>query len=210
MERLLRARVEGRRTLWLAQVRMRALATGSTVDLEIHPTVRLGRRVRVEFDRGTSNRLSLGARTLLRDDVILQLRGGVIEIGPDCDLREGCRLNIAGRLELEGHNVLGWACTVHCRESVVLREMASCSEYVTIVDSRHFHSSDGTWFYANSESRPVEIGRNVWLAAKCTVIMGAQIGPDSLVAANSVAGGVVEPATVVAGIPAKPVRSAIR
>lgn len=89
-------------------------------------------------------------------------------------------------------------------------EMASCSEYVTIVDSRHFHSADGGWFYSNSESKPVEIGRNVWLASKCTVMMGAQIGDDSLVGTNSVIGGVVDPETVVAGVPAKPVRSSLR
>lgn len=91
-----------------------------------------------------------------------------------------------------------------------MREMASCSEYVTIVDSRHFHAADGSWFYSNSESKPVEIGRNVWLASKSTVIMGAQIGADALVGTNSVAGGVVAPETVVAGVPARPVRSSLR
>jgi acetyltransferase-like isoleucine patch superfamily enzyme len=210
MEALLRARIETRLKVWILKVRLRAVATGSLVVVDVDPSVRLGRRVGVQFDRGTSNRLSIGPRTLLRDDVLLQLRGGTIEIGPDCDVREACRLNVAGRLVLEGRNVLGWACTVHCMESVRLAQMASCSEYVTIVDSRHFHSRDGAWFYSNSESKPVEIGRNVWLASKCTVIMGAQIGADSLVAANSVVGGVVNPETVVAGIPAKPVRSSIR
>lgn len=210
IEALLSARVRTRLRFWLLQVRLRAVATQSSVDLRVDPTVRLGRGVRVQFDRGTRNRLSIGPRTQLRDDVILQMRGGAIEMGPDCDVREGCRLNVAGRLVMEGRNVFGWACTVHCRESVRLREMASCSEYVTIVDSRHFHSPDGQWFYSNSESRAVEIGRNVWLAAKCTVIMGTTIGNDSLVAANSVVGGVVDAETVVAGIPAKPVRSSLR
>lgn len=210
MEGLLRARVEARLRLWLVRVRLAALATGSTIELRVDDTARVGRGARVQFDRGTRNRLSIGARTRIRDDVIIQLRGGTVEIGPDCDVREACRLNVAGRLVLEGRNVLGWASTVHCMESVVLHEMCSCSEYVTVVDSRHFHSPDGSWFYSNSESKPVEVGRNVWLAAKATVIMGTQIGDDSLVAANSVVGGVVEPETVVAGIPAKPVRSSLR
>lgn len=199
-----------RLALWRLRVRLTAMATGSKVDLRIAGNVRLGRRVRVQFDRGTSNSLAIGPGTSLRDDVLLQLRGGSIEIGPECDLREGCKINVAGHLVLEGKNVFGWGCTIHCRESILVGEMCSWSEYVTVVDSRHFHSADGGWFYANSESRPVTIGRNVWLAAKCTVAMGTQIGDHSLVASNSVVSGIVEPGTAVAGAPARPVRSSLR
>jgi len=210
METVLRLRVQGRLAFWLLRVRLVAAMSGSTVELDVHPTVRVGRNVRVQFDRGTRNRLVVGPRSNLRDDVILQLRGGSIEIGPDCDLRENCRINATGRLVLAGKNVFGWACTMHSKESVFIGEMTSCSEYVTIVDSRHFHSRDGGWFYANTESSPVEIGRNVWLASKCTVMMGARIGDDCLVAASSVVGGTVEAGTVVAGIPARPIRSSFR
>ena len=66
MEAVLSARVETRLKLWVVQIRLWAAATGSSVELDVHPTVRVGRRVRVQFDRGTANRLSLGPRTHLR------------------------------------------------------------------------------------------------------------------------------------------------
>lgn len=210
LEYVVKTRNQARMNFWLLRIQLLALATNSTIDLDIDPSVRLGRRVRVQMDRSTRNRLVIGPRTNLRDDVMLQLRGGTMEIGPDCDLRESCRLNVSGHLVIEGQNVFGWACTIHCMESIVVGLMTSCSEYVTIVDSRHFHSNDGRWFYSNSMSKPIVIGRNVWLASKSTVTMGAQIGDDALVAANSVARGVVDPETVVVGVPAKPAGSSLR
>ncbi|HWE55062.1 MAG TPA: acyltransferase [Acidimicrobiales bacterium] len=210
LETVLTWRVQARLKLWLLQVRLVALATRSTVEIDVHPTVRVGKRTRVQFDRNTRNRLVVGAKTNLRDDVMLQLRGGTIEIGSNCDIREACRFNVTGHLVLAGQNVFSWGCTIHCTDRIVIGQMTSCSEYVTIVDSRHYHSGDGRWFYSNTTSRPVEIGRNVWLAAKCTVTMGTQIGDDALVATNSVARGVVEAGTVVAGVPAKPAGSSLR
>jgi acetyltransferase-like isoleucine patch superfamily enzyme len=209
-ESLIRLRAQTRLTVWIARVRLAALATNSKVDMDVDRRARVGKHVRVQFQRGTTNRLSVGPRTALHDDLLIQLRNGTVVFGPDCDIRSSCRFNVAGKLELEGHNVVSWGTTIHCRESVLIRERAICAEYVTIVDSRHFHSRDGEWVYTNSESSPVEVGRNVWLAAKCTVIMGSRIGHDCLVAANSVVGGTVEPETVVAGIPAKPIRSSLR
>lgn len=210
LDQLLKVRSRLTVKIWVLKVSLGARATGSVVEIDVHDSVRIGRRVRVQFDRNTRNRLVVGPHAILRDDVLLQLRGGSIQIGPGCDLRESCRLNVAGNLVLEGQNVFGWACTIHCKESVLIREMCSCSEYVTIVDSRHFHTADGRWFYENSESSPVVVGRNVWLASKSTVMMGAHLGDDCLVGANSVVGGVVESGTVVAGVPARPIRSSKR
>ncbi|HUY60562.1 MAG TPA: acyltransferase [Candidatus Dormibacteraeota bacterium] len=207
---VLGARLRFRLRLWMLRIRLTALATDSTVELLVDPTVRIGKRVRVSPTRGSRSRLEIGARTRLRDDVLLQLDGGSIKLGPDVELREGCRLNVAGSLHLEGSNVLSWGTTIHCRERVFMGRLTCCSEYVTIADSRHFHTSADTWFYANTESRPLEIGRNVWLAPKSTVVMGARVGDDCLVAANSVVSRPVEPGTVVAGTPARPVRSSLR
>lgn len=207
---LLAARLRFRRLLWVLRVRLAGLLSNSSIDLVVAPDVRLGRRIRVSPTRGSRNRLSIGAGCRLRDDVLIQLDGGTVELGPDCELREGCRLNVAGHLQLEGSNVLSWATTIHCRERVTIGRLASCSEYVTIADSRHFHTEPDVWFYANTESRPIVIGRNVWMAPKSTVVMGARLGDSSVVAANAVVSSVVEPGTLVAGIPARPVRSSLR
>lgn len=204
------ARVHLRRNLWAFGVRLRARLGGATIELEVDPTARVGRHVQVQCDRGSRNRFIVGPRAIIRDDILIQLHGGTIEMGVRAEIREACKLNVAGRLILEDSAGFSWGCTVHCNESIVMREMAACSEYVTIVDSRHFHTRDGRWFYDNVESKPVEIGRNVWIAAKSTVMMGSRIGDNCLVAANSVVAGQIDADTVVAGAPARPVRSSLR
>lgn len=203
---LLAARQAQRRRSFLVRTRLTALAVGARLDLQVAPDARIGSRVRVELARGTGNRLVLGPRTRIRDDVVIQLSGGEVHLGPDCDVRQRCVLNVAGVLRLHGRNILSVGTTVHCGLRMDWMEMASCSEYVTVVDSRHYHTDPDTWFYDNSESAPVRIGRNAWMAAKATVLMGSDIGDGCVIGAGSVVRGEVPAGMVAAGIPARPLR----
>ncbi|CAB3658546.1 Putative acetyltransferase SA2342 [Achromobacter sp. 2789STDY5608633] len=56
-------------------------------------------------------------------------------------------------------------------------------------------------------ARPIAIERNVWIAAGATVIGGVTVGENSVVAAGSVVTRDVPPNTLVAGNPARVVRS---
>lgn len=57
---------------------------------------------------------------------------------------------------------------------------------------------------------PVEIGRDVWVGAKVTVLRGVTIGDRAVVGANAVVGADVPPATVAAGVPARVLGQATR
>lgn len=52
-------------------------------------------------------------------------------------------------------------------------------------------------------SGPVVIGENVWIATRVTILDGAQIGKDSIVAAGSVVGSNIPPRSIASGNPAK-------
>lgn len=56
-------------------------------------------------------------------------------------------------------------------------------------------------------ARPITIERNVWIAAGATIIGGVTVGENSVVAAGSVVTRDVAPNTLVAGNPARVVRS---
>jgi acetyltransferase-like isoleucine patch superfamily enzyme len=56
-------------------------------------------------------------------------------------------------------------------------------------------------------ARPIVIGNNVWIAAGVTVIGGVTIGDNSVVAAGAVVTKDVPPDSLVAGNPAKVIRS---
>ncbi|QFU84835.1 DapH/DapD/GlmU-related protein [Natronorubrum aibiense] len=54
--------------------------------------------------------------------------------------------------------------------------------------------------------QPVEIGHDVWIGHSATVLPGTTIGNGAVVAAGAVVVDDVPPYTIVAGVPAKPVR----
>ena len=54
---------------------------------------------------------------------------------------------------------------------------------------------------------PVSIGRNVWIGARAMVLAGAEVGDHAVIAAGAVVRGRVPPRSVVAGSPAKVVRT---
>lgn len=57
------------------------------------------------------------------------------------------------------------------------------------------------------ESRPIVIGRNVWIAARVVLLGGARIGDDAVVGAGAVVDGEVPAGAIVAGNPARVVGS---
>jgi len=56
-------------------------------------------------------------------------------------------------------------------------------------------------------AKPIVIGKNVWIAAGVTIIGGVTVGENSVVAAGSVVTKDVPPNTLVAGNPARIIRS---
>ncbi len=56
---------------------------------------------------------------------------------------------------------------------------------------------------------PITIGSNVWIAAGATILGGVTVGDGAVVAAGAVVTHDVEPATLVAGVPARLLRSLI-
>src|SRR3954471_11905591 len=192
-----------RRAHWVARTQLHARAARATLTLDIHPTARIHPGVTVVVAHGTSNTLTIGPRCRIEAGVVIDLHGGTVTMGADVEVRRTTILHVIGELNFAGGNILSWGCTVHCGERIDLDELASCSEYVTITDSRHFHTSEERFFYHNSESQPVHIGRNSWLAAKATVLPGADVGDLAVVGCNSVVGGRVPRAMLVAGAPAR-------
>ena len=70
----------------------------------------------------------------------------------------------------------------------------------------------GTWEQTAPDKKDLPlkgdtiIGNDVWIGQNVTILPGVQIGDGAIIGASSVVGSSVEPYTIVAGNPAKPIR----
>jgi acetyltransferase-like isoleucine patch superfamily enzyme len=196
-----------RRARFIAQLRFRAWRARATVDIEVAPDVLVGRYIGVELRTRSRNTIRVGAGSKIGDGVLFRLRGGSILLGEGVDVRAHVVLAVnGGTISCEGPNILSWGTVVHCAESVRLARFAYVGEYVTIVDSSHFHTAPDEWSYLNSRSSPVEIGYDVWICPKCTVTGGVTVDAHAVLASNSVVIRDVGEGVLASGVPAKAVR----
>ncbi len=63
---------------------------------------------------------------------------------------------------------------------------------------------------AQGEESPIDIGDNCFIGGGSTILPGTQIGDDCIVAAGAVVSGTVPPRSIVAGNPARVIRSDIK
>ena len=199
------------RRLWLIlRLRVQALATRSRLDLDLARRLELGRGIRIRL-QGRHNRITLADRAHLGDRVRVELRDGELYMGERGQLRAESVAHISGRLYLERACGFSIRCVIHCGKSIEIGRYSIFGEYVSILDGEHVHiQTDDYWFYGDPQARnilqEVKIGVGVYIGAKTTILMGAEIGDFCRIGANSVVNGKIEPHTLAAGVPARPIR----
>lgn len=125
---------------------------------------------------------SVGAGTVVGRGATVTARGGVT-------IGEGCIVNRAVTLDGLGGLELG--------------DLVNISSEVLILTADHdVDSPSFQW-----RRRPVSIGSRSWIATRALVLPGATVGEGAVVGAGAVVAGDVPAYTLVAGVPARPLRS---
>jgi acetyltransferase-like isoleucine patch superfamily enzyme len=134
---------------------------------------------------------SIGRGTILHDVRFFNLyRRGLsgLEIGDECFVGDECLLDLAEGVRLESRVTLAERVLVLTHTNVGYRDhpLQACFPPV---------------------AAPVVVEEGSFLGASVTVLPGVRVGKESFVAAGSVVTKDVPPRTVVAGVPARPVRA---
>lgn len=116
--------------------------------------------------------------------IIMNVReGGEIKIGDGVFINDGVRISSSVRVSIGDHSKIG---------------------DFTVIDDNSFHEVDQEKGVGKKE---VTIGRNVWIARNCIILLGVTIGDHSVIGAGAVVTRDVPAKTLVAGNPARTIRA---
>lgn len=108
-----------------------------------------------------------------------------------------------GSLVLGERVFINTGATIVANHSIILGDDCRLGDLVAIFDSDHHPLEPAR----PTRIAPVRLGANVWVGRSATILPGVTIGDHAVVGAGSVVTDDVPARTVVAGVPARPVRT---
>jgi acetyltransferase-like isoleucine patch superfamily enzyme len=137
---------------------------------------------------------------------------GRIDIGAQVVIGAGSwlqALDPRGRIVIGDGTSLARACTISSVEHVELGESVLVAGGVYIADHHHRRApaGDAVKDQGVTDVAPVHVGHGAWIGQNAVVLPGASIGEGSVVGANAVVRGQFPPRTLIAGVPARAIRS---
>jgi acetyltransferase-like isoleucine patch superfamily enzyme len=123
-------------------------------------------------------------------------------------IRKGSTIYVKDSLSIEKDVFIGHFCTIAFEEPTIIKEGTMMAEMVSIRDHDHDYQKEGPSLLEKSTiSSAITFGNNLWIGAKATITKGVSLGDNAVIGANSVVTKNVKQKTVVAGTPAKLIKS---
>lgn len=98
---------------------------------------------------------------------------------------------------------------IRCMEKIVIGEKCAIARNVIIMDydAHDIYYKDGG---TNNKTSPIIIGNHVWIGVGATILKGVTVGDGAIIAAGAVVTRDVPSNSIVAGVPAKIVKSNVQ
>ena len=163
--------------------------------------------------------MKIGERSAVRLDRVGRMTGCRVTVGDDCIINARISFDRQGAAFGCGDRCYIGASHLVLAHSITLGDDVVISWGVTIVDhnSHSIHWTErgrdvldwaqGNKDWTNVAFAPVRIGNKVWIGFNAIVLRGVTIGEGAIVAAGAVVTKNVAPYTIVAGNPARPIRT---
>ncbi|MCP3926353.1 MAG: acyltransferase [Desulfobacterales bacterium] len=134
--------------------------------------------------------ISIGSKSRIGRDVELQTEDrGSINIGQDVRINTGCTIVSYRKIHIGDHTLIG--------------------EYVSIRDANHGTACGNIIKTQLHTSKPVNIGKDVWIGRGSCILPGVTIGDGAVIGANSVVTKDITSYSVSVGNPAVKIRERI-
>lgn len=126
----------------------------------------------------------------------------------NCELSSTCTFSYPDRLNIGQWVFIGPRSFIECKGHVEIGDGAILSSQVVILSSTHDYRSNTAIPYGGEDVlRPVKIGKAVWIGYGSMILPGVTIGDGAVVGAGSVVTKDIPKGAVVAGSPARVIRT---
>jgi acetyltransferase-like isoleucine patch superfamily enzyme len=142
-------------------------------------------------------------------------KGGHLDIGPDAQIHFGHGVHFDfsfvgdfyGKVTLGNGVMFQHNSHVSVHEQLTIGDHSLFGEYVSIHDENHIVTEGSEPIVDHGfVTKPVTIGRNVWVGAKATILSGVTIGDNVIIGANAVVTRDIPAYTMAGGVPARVIR----
>lgn len=162
------------------------------------------------YRRNFGNRFLVAPTARIASPGRINLLGSssTLRIGSNVQIEEDTWLNVKGALTIGEGSYISVRCVIGCETEVNIGNHVAIGPNVTIIDTtKNYSNLAAPIIHQGGSSMPVSIGGDSWIGANAVILSGTEIGKHCVVAAGSVVKGQFPDNTLIAGSPAKVIRS---
>lgn len=155
-----------------------------------------------------NKRILIGSKSLLDCNLIFEKETGKIVIGNRTYIGGGTKLISIKSIEIGDDVTVAWGCTIydHNSHSIYWNERKNDTiQSIKDLEDNDDFISNKNWDVV--KSAPIKIDNKVWIGFDVVILKGVTIGEGAVIGARSVVTKDVPPYTVVAGNPARVVKT---
>jgi acetyltransferase-like isoleucine patch superfamily enzyme len=170
----------------------------------------IARLLRRRYLSSYGSRLELDGLAFIGPKVTIQIgRGGRVELGRWSWLGHGTKIRChEGTVSIGPKAVLGQECTISAYQHVSIGRECVIADRVMLIDFDHGSVEvERPIRLQGIYKRDVRVGNNVWIGYGACILRGVEIGDNAIIGTSAVVTRDVPANAVVAGIPAKVVRT---
>lgn len=136
-------------------------------------------------------------------------QAGRISVGTQCKISTGAVFHAyGGSISLAENVFIGPHVVMYGHGGITIGKNSLIAMHTALIAAEHAIPPLGTPIRSKPDTRkPITIGEDVWIGAGSCILAGVTIGDGCVIAAGSVVRQSLQPGTIVAGVPARTIRT---
>lgn len=197
------------RSIYKKHKRKKQLAAAAPF-INIHPDAILSDNFNLDLRAPKSGEtyLEIGAKSMVDSSFVFETETGHIKVGERVHIGGGTQLISKNNITIGDDVIIAWNCTIYDHNSHSIhweeRKNDVSREWENAVNGQSVLQNKD---WSVVKSAPITIEDKVWMGFGVTVLKGVTIGEGAVIGAMSVVTKDIPPYTVVAGNPAKIIRT---